>query len=290
MYHNFLGKLNLNSIKALNKHRLFLVALSLSFINPITVFWTETSWTFTFAVLITFLTWFSVKWDDFLKLKSESGNYEVIFGALLIAGNLARNIVSTSSFGIFDMLVMLVGLYSIFFGLGATRFFMPLIAYTVILLLGYQLEFLLEQVKVLEYFLAWLMGSFLDSLNIASWVAGNVVIMIDRTGTTHNLAIDGPCTGIKGMLAYGSLAALLVIDVKSSMKKKAIATSVGLLGTLLVNILRLTMIFLAVYFLGIEVGLLIHTYLGYGLFILWVVSFWSLAFKYLTVQTPNKST
>jgi exosortase/archaeosortase family protein len=290
MYHNFLGKLNLNSIKALNKHRLFLVALSLSFINPITVFWTETSWTFTFAVLITFLTWFSVKWDDFLKLKSESGNYEVIFGALLIAGNLARNIVSTSSFGIFDMLVMLVGLYSIFFGLGATRFFMPLIAYTVILLLGYQLEFLLEQVKVLEYFLAWLMGSFLDSLNIASWVAGNVVIMIDRMGTTHNLAIDGPCTGIKGMLAYGSLAALLVIDVKSSMKKKAIATSVGLLGTLLVNILRLTMIFLAVYFLGIEVGLLIHTYLGYGLFILWVVSFWSLAFKYLTVQTPNKST
>jgi exosortase/archaeosortase family protein len=211
----------------------------------------------------------------------------VIFGALLIAGNLARNIVSTSSFGIFDMLVMLVGLYSIFFGLGATRFFMPLIAYTVILLFGYQLEFLLEQVKVLEYFLAELMGSFLRSLNIVSWVAGNIVTMIDKYGMTQNLVIDGPCTGIKGMLAYGSLAALLVFDAKSSMKRKVIATSVGLVGTLLVNILRLVMIFLSVYFLGIETGLLIHTYLGYGLFIAWVLIFWSIALKWLN-RTSTK--
>jgi hypothetical protein len=32
---------------------------------------------------------------------------------------MVRNIVSTSSFDIFDMLVMLVGLYSVFFGLRA---------------------------------------------------------------------------------------------------------------------------------------------------------------------------
>jgi exosortase/archaeosortase family protein len=197
-----------------------------------------------------------------------------------------RNVVFTSSFGIFDMLVMLVGLYLIFFGLRATRFFLPLIAYTIILLVGYQLEFLLEQVKVLEYFLASLMGSMLKSLNIVSWVAGNIVIMIDRTGETHNLAIDGPCTGIKGMLAYGALAALLVFDVKAPVRRKVIATSIGLLGTLLVNILRLAIIFFAVYFLGIEVGLLIHTYLGYGLFIIWVLSFWTVAFKYLA---PSKS-
>ncbi|MEM2930479.1 MAG: archaeosortase/exosortase family protein [Thermoproteota archaeon] len=267
-----------------NKHYLFLAALFLSSINPLTVFLLSTSWTFTFAVLFTFIIWVLIKWEDFLKVKSKGGFYEIILGTLLIAGNLLRNIVSTNSFGIFDMLVMLIGLYLIFFGLHATRFFVPLIAYMIILLVGYQLEFLLEQVKVLEYFLASLMGSLLQSLNIVSWVAGNIVIMIDRVGETHNLVIDGPCTGIKGMLAYGSLAALLVFDVKASLRRKLIATSIGLVGTLLVNILRLTLIFLAVYFLGIDAGLLIHTYLGYSLFIIWVLSFWTVAFRYLTPQ------
>ncbi len=270
-----------------DKHYLFPVFLLLSSINPLTVLLLNTSWTFTFAVLFTFFIWLFIKWEDFLKVESKGGFYEIVFGVLLIAGNLVRNIVSTSSFGIFDMLVMLVGLYFIFFGLKATRFFMPLIAYTIILLVGYQIEFLLEQVKVLEYFLAGLIGSLLRTLNITSWVAGNIVIMIDSSGVTHNLVIDGPCTGVKGMLAYGSLAALLVLDAKMSMKKKAIATSVGLIGTLLVNILRLAIIFLAVYFLGIDIGLLIHTYLGYGLFIIWVLAFWSLAFKYLIPEPPT---
>lgn len=279
------------SIKMLgDKHYLFLVFLLLSSINPLTVLLLNTSWTFTFAVLFTFFIWLLIKWDEFLNLESKVSFHEVVFGVLLVSGNLVRNIVSTSSFGIFDMLVMLVGLYSVFFGLRATRFFAPLIAYSIILLVGYQLEFLLEQVKVLEYFLASLMGSLLRGLNIASWVAGNIVIMIDRFGDTHNLVIDGPCTGIKGMLAYGSLAALLAFDVKAPVKRKVIATLIGFLGTLFINILRLTIIFLAVYFLGIEVGLLIHTYLGYSLFIIWVLFFWSLAFKYLTPPSTNAVT
>jgi exosortase/archaeosortase family protein len=104
--------------------------------------------------------------------------------------------------------------------------------------------------------------------------------MMDRVGETHNLVIDGPCTGVKGMLAYGSLAALLMFDVKAPLRRKVIATSIGLLGTLLVNILRLALIFLAVYFLGIEIGLLIHTYLGHSLFIAWVLCFWSIALRW----------
>lgn len=284
-HRKYLTQLNPSLRNKLKKHDLFLISLALSLINPITIFVTNTSWTFTFAVLMTFLMWLLMKWNDFLRVSSKGSFYEVIFGSLLIAGNLIRNIAGTNSFGIFDMLVMLVGLYLIFFGFGATRFFMPLIAYAITLLIGYQLEFLLEEVRVLEYFLAGLMGSLLKGLNITNWVAGNIVIMIDRFGETHNLIIDGPCTGIKGMLAYGSLAALLVFDVKSSMKRKVIATSIGLVGTLLTNISRLAIIFLSVYFLGIEIGLLIHTYLGYGLFIIWILVFWSLAFKYLAPPT-----
>ena len=164
------------------------------------------------------------------------------------------------------------------------------LVYNLVLISGYQLEFYLEQVKTLQLFLAQLMNSLLRSLNVTSWVTGDIVILVDRTGfNTYNLRVDAPCTGIKGMLAYGSLAALLVLDANAPTRKKAIALSVGLIGTFMVNLLRLSAIFLSVYFMGIDVGLLLHTYLGYGLFTIWVVIFWSLAFKYMTPSISKKS-
>lgn len=281
---------NVHSLR--NKYYLFLITMFIAFINPITFLLMGASWTFTFAVLLTYIIWIYIKWDDFLSIKSKGSRYEILLGTALITGNIVRNLINPNSmsFGIFDMLIMLVGVYISFFGLKATKFFTPLIMYTVVLILGYQLEFYLEQVKTLQNFLAQLMDSLLRSLNIASWVAGDIVTFVDRSGfNTYNLQIDAPCTGIKGMLAYGSLAALLVLDTKSSIRKKAIALSVGLIGTFMVNLLRLSTIFLSVYFLGIDAGLLLHTYLGYVLFTIWVVLFWSLAFKYMTPSIPKKS-
>lgn len=271
----------------INRRNVFLAALFLSFLNPITILWMGTSWTFTFAVLFTFFVWFIIKWEDFSRIESKGTWLEVILGASIIIVNITRNLLNASSFGIFDMLVMLIGLYMIFFGLKTTKFFMPLILYALILIVGYQIEFSLEQVKVLQDFLAEIMNSLLKGLNITSWISGDVVIMIDRTGETYSLLIDAPCTGIKGMLAYGSLAVLLVLDIKSPPRKKAIATAVGLIGTFLVNMLRLSVVFLSIYFLGIDVGMFIHTYLGYGLFAIWVVFFWSMAFKHLAPESPK---
>jgi hypothetical protein len=34
-------------------------------------------------------------------------------------------------------------------------------------------------------------------------------------------------------------------------------------------------------FLGTDAGNAVHVFVGYGLFIVWVVAFWSIAFKYL---------
>lgn len=273
-----------------NRHYVFLIALFLAFINPIVIFWMGTSSTFTFAVLSTFLVWIYMKWEQFVRIESKGSLLEILLGLVLIIGNLSRNFfnMGSISFGIFDMLVTLVGLYIIFFGVGVTRFFIPLLLYALVLIAGYQLEFATEQVNALQNFLAQLMNSLLRSLNIDSSTYGNIVNLTNRFGETYDLEIDGPCTGIKGMLAYGSLAVLLVIDIDSPIRKKVIATAIGLIGTLLVNLLRLSVIFLAIYFLGIDVGMFIHTYLGYGLFIIWVVLFWSAAFKYLMPDVATK--
>jgi len=44
---------------------------------------------------------------------------------------------------------------------------------------------------------------------------------------------------------------------------------------------RLFGVFLAFEYLGVDAGTQVHVYFGYTLFIVWVLVFWSLAFKYL---------
>jgi len=62
----------------------------------------------------------------------------------------------------------------------------------------------------------------------------------------------------------------------------AIVFAVGFIGAFLINIVRLFGVFLAFEYLGVSVGTDVHVYLGYSLFIVWVLVFWSLAFRYLT--------
>jgi exosortase/archaeosortase family protein len=202
----------------------------------------------------------------------------------LIVVNVARNFVTGTqvSFGLFDMLVAFIGLSIIFYGFaGFRRLWVPLV-YILVLVSAYQLEFIAEEVQTLEFFLAQLMTMSMNALGIKAtlFTPQNVVQLYTPYGP-YLLEIAGPCTGVKGMLAYGSLAVLMLLDEKASAKRKLAIALIGVAGTMFVNIMRLNVIFLVIYALGIDVGLFVHTYLGYTLFLAWVMIFWTVAFQHL---------
>ncbi len=64
------------------------------------------------------------------------------------------------------------------------------------------------------------------------------------------------------------------------LRRKLAITLAGLAGTFLVNIARLLVIFFSAYQWVINAGLAIHAYLCYGLFIVWVLVYWMIAFRY----------
>jgi exosortase/archaeosortase family protein len=203
----------------------------------------------------------------------------------IYAFNIARNFFDISGgfhgIGLFDMLIAFIAVCIAFYGLrGLKRFTLPT-AYLTIMVVGYQLEFAVTEVAFLENFLAHLMASILNAFKITASANNNLVALYSRQGNLYYLLVDAPCTGIKGMLAYGALAVLMILDVKAPYKRKIFWTMIGLAGTFLVNILRLLSIFLAAYFLEIATAMAIHTYLGYSLFIIWVMAFWTIAFKYM---------
>ncbi len=208
---------------------------------------------------------------------------EIILGIVLILGNFGRNILGLfggSSFGLFDMLVVFLGISIIFYGVRGFRMLSLPALYFVIMIVAYQAEFAIQEVRSLEYALAGAMGNFLGVFGIQAQVIDNIVRLSTPQGI-YNLQIDGPCTGIKGMLAYGSLASLMLVDMGGSKKRKILVATIGFMGTFLVNFIRLGVIFLTIYGAGLETGLAVHTYLGYGLFLSWVMIFWSLALPYI---------
>jgi len=240
--------------------------------------------TFIVVVPFTLMIWFIARWQEIAEIEEKSNYLEVLVGIGIYAANIVRNAFNLNGrpmFGLFDMLVAFISVCIAFYGLRGLKHFILPTAYLSILIVGYQLEFALTEVALLENFLANLMVSILNFFTIGASAKGNVVTVQARDRNSYGLRIDADCTGIKGMLAYGSLAILMILDVKAPLKRKALCTVIGLAGTLLVNLLRLLTIFLTCYFLGIDAALAVHTYLGYGLFIIWVFLFWIIAFKYL---------
>lgn len=274
----------------LSRPYIFLLLIMLGFFNPVTLFWFQTSPTFIAIVPLTLLIWFIVGWQDIVKIQKIGNRYEVLLGLGIYASNIVRNVFSLNGrpmFGLSDMLIAFISVSIAFYGFRGLKHFTLPIAYLSILIVGYQLEFAITEIAFLQNFLAHLVASMLNLFTIGASANANLVTVYTQSGV-HSLVIDADCTGFKGMLAYGSLAILMILDVKTTYKRKALCTTIGLIGTFLVNILRLLTIFLAVYFVGIEAGLAVHTYLSYGLFIIWVFVFWIIAFKYLL--KPMKKT
>lgn len=270
------------------RHHLFLIFTMLAFFAPLLLF--GTSLTFIVVVPFTILIWFAARWQEIIKIGERSNRVEIVFATGIYAANLIRNALGFSEsfqgIGLFDMLVAFLAVCIAFYGLkGLKQFILPT-AYLSILIVGYQLEYAITEVAFLQNSLAHLMASILNAFNITASASNNLVTLYSSQGNKYYLLIDAPCTGIKGMLAYGSLAVLMILDVKATYKRKLLWTAIGAIGTFIVNILRLLSIFLAAYFLEIDTALAIHTYLGYSLFIVWILIFWTIAFKYML--TPEK--
>ena len=270
----------------LHRTHAYVALLLLTYFNPLTLLILGTSWTFLLATIMTLLVWIGVKWEKITSSELRGNFLETLLGVALILGNFGRNFLGLfggGSFGLVDMLVVFAGVSIIFYGIRGFKMLSLPALYFVIMIVAYRAEFAIQEVRTLEYALAGLMANFLGGFGIQAQVIDNIVRLSTPHGV-YNLQIDGPCTGIKGMLAYGSLASLMLVDMGGTRNRKLLVVAIGFLGTFVVNLVRLGAIFLTIYAAGLETGLAVHTFLGYGLFLSWVIIFWTIALPYIRPQ------
>jgi exosortase/archaeosortase family protein len=263
----------------------FILALSAAYLFPLAIPQMGIDYAYFFIMLIVLLAWFSMKWTSIDKLTSRGKPWEVVLGTFVVAADYVVNTLSHSRLGVIDMLVIFSGLVLVFYGLRSFKLFWVPATYGIVLLLGYQIENNIPNYVVLQDWMASVMVSWVRVLGITASSVGHL-ITLNSGANVMLLSVESDCTGIQGVLAFGMLSTMTLLDAKPKMSRLVPVFAIGFLGVFLINFVRLFAVVLTFEFLGVEAGTTVHLFVGYILFIGWVIAFWSLAFRYLN---PSKA-
>ncbi len=280
--HAFIASISFDASQMrLSRPNAFALALSAGFVIPLGIPGVGLDYQYFFIMVMVLLAWFMIKWGSVKDLTRRGTKAEVVLGCLMIGSDYSLNILRGSNFGILDMIIVFVGTILAFYGLKSLRLFWIPAIYGVVLLLGYQIEAYTPNFVALQDWLAGVMASALNAIGIATSVNGHIVTVTSAAGVPLLLDVASSCTGIQGIIAFGLLSTMTVIDMKPKASRIIPIFAFGFAGAFLINILRLLVVFLTFQSFGIDAGEAMHVYFGYLVFVAWLVVFWMIAFRYL---------
>jgi exosortase/archaeosortase family protein len=265
----------------------FLLALAVAYLLPLGIPGFGIDETYFFIFVLVFFAWLILKWNSFESLTGRGTFVEIIVGVGAVVAIYAEKIALSSRLGLLDMVIIFSGLALAFFGWRSFKLFWVPAAYGIVLLLGYQVENAIPNYVALQDWMAGVLASSTNALGIATTTSGHIIALNSNSSTPLLLDVESDCTGIQGVLAFGLLSTMALLDVKPKLSRTLILFTIGFVGVFLINILRLLMVVLTFDFFGTAIGEDVHVYAGYILFVVWVLAFWSLAFRYLTPKPSS---
>jgi exosortase len=265
----------------------FAIGLAAAYLVPIGIPGVGLDYPYFFIMSIVLFAWFIFKWDAVKSLSRRGSLPEATLGISVVAAVYAYKLAIGARVGLLDLLVIFVGVAIAFYGLGSLKFFWVPATYGIILLLGYQIENYAPNFVALQDWMAGVLASSMTALGIKASVLGHIVVLNPNGNSPLYLDVASDCTGIQGILAFGMLSTMALLDMKPKISRLIPLFAIGFAGAFLINIVRLIVVFLTFEFLGSYAGTTMHVYFGYVIFIVWVMAFWVLAFRYLAPRPPT---
>jgi exosortase/archaeosortase family protein len=260
----------------------YLLALAVAFLIPLALPGVGIDYTYFFIFILVFFAWLIMKWNSFESLTNKSTFLETVLGLSAVAAVFAEKIALSSREGILDMVIIFAALAVAFFGIRSFKLLWVPALYGVVLLLGYQIENDIPNYVALQDWMAGILASAMNAFGITTTTSGHLLTLNSNSSSPLVLDVESDCTGIQGVLAFGVLSTMALVDVKAKLSRLIPIFVIGFVGVFLINILRLLLVVLTFDFLGVSVGNTVHVYAGYTLFVVWILIFWSLAFKYIS--------
>jgi len=264
----------------IDKPRLFILAITAAYLLPLAIPGVGLDDPYFFIMVLVLAAWFIIKWGSVKALQSRGRYWEVAIGLVAIGAVYAYKAVIHATVGLLDLLVIFSGVVLAFYGIKSFRLFWVPATYGLVLILGYQLESSIPNYVALQDWMAGLMAASMNAIGVTAVSSGHIVVLNSGSNALA-LDVEGDCTGLQGILAFGMLSTMALLDMKPRLSRLVPIFAIGFIGAFLINILRLILVFITFEFLGVAMGDAVHVYAGYTLFIVWVLIFWAFAFRYL---------
>jgi exosortase/archaeosortase family protein len=229
---------------------------------------------------------------DKLSVFSESGRLYRFMGLSLMLASLfiyyavAVFFPQAQFYGVANYSVYLVGLFLAFFQVSALKQLFATLFLIVAVIsadyVGAWMKFYLE--PLVPYFVQ-IMAFILMVLGIPAKLA-NPTTFILRTqgGQILPLGVEAGCIGIYSFLTFAIIIVVTMMEDSSSLRTKVLWSVAGIIGTFFVNLVRVSLIFVVIYYFGYLGWGKIHTPIGYVLFFVWLAFFFLIFWKRQAIQ------
>jgi exosortase/archaeosortase family protein len=129
--------------------------------------------------------------------------------------------------------------------------------------------------------------AILGVLGVQAQAAGGQLYVWDSSGQRQALLISTTCIGWQSLILLG-LSCLVGLRGAYSKEAKAQVLLIGVLGTVLVNLLRMTLVSLVAAEFGFWPAVLVHDYGGTLIIVVWLFAFWAFAHRWILGVQPSE--
>ncbi len=127
--------------------------------------------------------------------------------------------------------------------------------------------------------------AILGVLGVKAQAAGGVLYVWDWAGQRQALLISTTCIGWQSLILLG-LSCLVGLRGPYSKEAKIQVLLIGVLGTVLVNLARMTVVCLVAAEFGFWPAVLVHDYGGTLIMVAWLFAFWAFAHRSILGDQP----
>jgi exosortase/archaeosortase family protein len=127
--------------------------------------------------------------------------------------------------------------------------------------------------------------ALLGVLGVKAQAAGDVLYVWDWAGQRQALLISTTCIGWQSLILLG-LSCLVGLRGPYSREAKVQVLLIGVLGTVLVNLARMTVVCMVAAEFGFWPAVLVHDYGGTLIIVAWLFAFWTFAHRWVIDDQP----
>lgn len=133
-----------------------------------------------------------------------------------------------------------------------------------------------------------IIGSLLNILRFPVKVGSAYIEWTKKTGGNEVIYLAWNCVGWQTILLF-VITLFSGLSGKHTLLSKLETLAIGILGTYLVNILRLTLVVVVYFFVGRPFGIVFHDYFSNLLTLAWLFGFWHFSYSFVLEAKDAKT-